>query len=240
MTLDPCKAQPITLIAETKIQIGAGAQVNKTRPDWEREYEHGMALVGTVSERLDEAKTVLEKALADANEDRPRAMIVTQLGWVAAKQGRVDDALQLVAQAKALLPKAPAVLDAIASEALMRVWRWNEAVAPSLAAAKKAPGNSNAWVALARCYGSTADDLNALAAASTGLELAPRDPDLLRSQATALAALHRPEAPLALAAYDRFRSPDYSAELRIECAADSARCSREREQGHTHVVHGVK
>jgi hypothetical protein len=61
----------------------------------------------------------------------------------------------------------------------------------------------------------------------------------LRSQAMALGGMHRPEAPAALAAYDRFRSPDYGAELRIECAADSARCSREREQGHTHVLHPV-
>lgn len=240
LVLDPCKPQPITLIAETQIQIGAGARISAARPMWEREYEHGMALVGTVSERLDEAKAVLEKALADAPDARPRAMVITQLAWVAAKQGRTEDALALVAQARALLPRPPAVLDAIASDALMRVWRWDEAIAPSLAAAQKAPGNSNAWVALARCYGSTSHDREALAAASTGLELAPRDPDLLRSQATALAALHRPEAKDALAAYDRFRSPDYSAELRIECAADSPRCSREREQGHTHVIHGVQ
>src|SRR5206468_5417388 len=99
--------------------------------------------------------------------------------------------------------------------------------------------NANAWVMLARCLGSVGDDTAALAAAATGLELAPRDPDLLRSQATALAALHRPEAAAALAAYDRFRSPDNSAELRITCAADSPRCAREREQGHLHVLHLV-
>jgi hypothetical protein len=121
-----------------------------------------------------------------------------------------------------------------------RVWRWDDAVAPSQAAAKKAPGNSMAWVGLALCLGSVGDDTAALTAATTGLELTPRDPDLLRSQATALAALHRPEAPAALAAYDRFRSPDNSAELRIECAADSSRCAREREQGHTHVLHPVR
>ena len=40
-----------------------------------------------------------------------------------------------------------------------------------------------------------------------------------------------------LAAYDRFRSPDNSAELRIQCASDSSRCAREREQGHTHPLH---
>jgi hypothetical protein len=93
---------------------------------------------------------------------------------------------------------------------------------------------------LARCLGSISKDTEALAAATTGLELDPRNSDLLRTQATALAALHRPEASAALAAYDRFRSPDVSAELRISCAADSPRCAREREQGHTHLLHPVR
>jgi hypothetical protein len=88
----------------------------------------------------------------------------------------------------------------------------------------------------ARVLGSAGDNVAALAAATKGLELAPRDPDLLRSQATALAALGRPEAEAALAAYDRFRSPDNSAELRIQCAADSKRCARDRELGHTIVM----
>jgi cytochrome c554/c'-like protein len=232
--LDPCRAQPITLIAETHATLGAIPR------SWEREYEHGMALVGTVSERLEEARSVLEGALAIAPPGRPHAMILVQLAWVADKQGRADDALALVAQARALLPApGPAVLDAVAADALMRVWRWNEAVAPAVATAEKAPGNSAAWMMAARCYGSIGDDAHALATATTGLELNPRDPDLLRSQATALAALHRPEADAALAAYDRFRSPDNSAELRISCAADSPRCAREREYGHTHQLHPV-
>ncbi|HEY1557924.1 MAG TPA: hypothetical protein VGF94_24010, partial [Kofleriaceae bacterium] len=112
--------------------------------------------------------------------------------------------------------------------------------APAAAAAKRAPGNALAWVMLARCYGSIGDDRDELAAATTGLELAPRDPDLLRSQATALAGLGRPEADAALAAYDRFRSPDNSAELRISCAADSARCARDREQGSTIALQRVR
>jgi hypothetical protein len=232
--LDPCKPQPITQIAQTRYVVGSATA-------WDKQYEHGMALVATVSERLDEARGVLEGALAVAPDARGRAMVIVQLAEVAAKQGRAEDALALVAQARALLPApGPAVLDAVASEALMKVWRWDDAVAPAKAAADKAPGNAAAWTMLARCYGSVADDRDALAAAAIGLELAPRDPDLLRSQATALAALHRPEAEAALAAYDRFRSPDASAELRISCASDSPRCAREREQGHVHVLHAVQ
>lgn len=237
--LDPCKAQPITLIAETHATLGAIPR------DWEREYEHGMALTNTVSERLEEARTVLEGALAIAPPgpagNKPHAMILVQLAEVASKQGRADDALALAEQARALLPApGPAVLDMVEADALMRVWRWQDATAPAMALAKKAPQNSAVWVMAARCFGSVGDDARALVAATTGLELAPRDPDLLRSQATALAAMHRPEADAALAAYDRFRSPDNSAELRISCASDSPRCAREREYGHTHHLRAVR
>jgi cytochrome c-type biogenesis protein CcmH/NrfG len=128
------------------------------------------------------------------------------------------------------------VLDAVAADALARVWRWDEAIAPAKACAEHAPQNAMAWMLYARVLGSTGDNAGALAAATHGLELSPRDPDLLRSQATALAALGRPEAPAALAAYDRFRSPDTSAELRIQCAAGSQRCARDREQGATFVL----
>ncbi len=235
VVLDPCKAQPITLIAESHVQLGEGAQVSTVRPVWEREYEHGMALVNTVSERLEEARTVLEASLAaaPAGDKRARAMVLVQLGWVASKQGRVDDALALIAEARPLLPTpGPAVLDAVAADALARVWRWDEAIAPAKACTERAPGNSMAWMLYARVLGSTGDNAGALAAATKGLELSPRDPDLLRSQATALAGLGRAEAASALAAYDRFRSPDNSAELRISCAADSKRCARDRELGH--------
>ena len=236
--LDPCVPEPITLIAQTSVQLGAGAAISTARPAWQREYEHGMALTETVSERLDEAKAVLDRALADAPAGRPRAMVLAQLAVVAAGQGRTDDVLALTAKARAIV--AAPVLDAIAANALMNVWRWDDAIPLARHAAQMAPGNSGAWAALARCLGSAGDDAAALAAATTGLELAPRDPDLLRSQATALAALHRPEAERALAAYDRYRSPDDTTELRIACAARSARCAREREQGHTHLLHPVR
>jgi hypothetical protein len=234
VTLDPCKPQPITLIAETTVTLGQPTT-------WEKQYEHGMALTSVISERLDESRTVLEKALAAAPEGKPKAMVIVQLAVVASKQGRADDALALIAQARKLLPDpGPPVLDAVEADALARVWRWDEAVMPAKRAAEKAKANSQAWLVAARCYGSVSDNDAALAAATAGLELAPRDPDLLRSQATALAALNRPEAADALAAYDRFRSPDQSAELRISCAVDSPRCAREREQGHTHVLRLVR
>jgi tetratricopeptide (TPR) repeat protein len=242
ITLDVCKPQPVTLIAQAQIQLGAGATITSARPAWDRLYEHGMALVATVTERLEEARTVLEAALAKAPDARAKAMVTIQLGWVASKQGRVDDALALVARSRAFLAKTvkpgdkvpnPPVLDAVAADALARVWRWEEAIAPAKSCTETAPQNSQAWMVYARVLGSVGDNAGALAAATKGLEFAPRDQDLLRTQATSLAALKRPEAAAALAAFDRFRSPDQSAELRIQCAADSARCARDREQVHT-------
>jgi tetratricopeptide (TPR) repeat protein len=245
VVLDPCKVQPVTLIAETRIEAGQGAKRSTTRPAWERMYEHGMALTATVTERLEESRAVLEAALAQAPDARARAMVTIQLGWVASKQGRVDDALALVTQARTLIastgkpgqpPPNPPVLDAVAADALARVWRWDEAIAPAKACAEHAPQNSAAWTIYARVLASSGDNAGALVAATKGLELAPRDQDLLRTQATALAALGRQEAAAALAAFDRFRSPDQSAELRIQCAADSPRCARDREPAHTMIL----
>jgi tetratricopeptide (TPR) repeat protein len=274
VTLDPCAPQPITLIAEAKVQLGAGApgaqgaQGAGARPAWLRTYEHGMALTSVVSERLDEAGQVLEVALTGAralgcsvgrtaapaapraapaapaaptgpgsDPCRAEAMVLTQLAVVAARQGRSDDALRLLDDARGrLVAPYPPALDAIAADALSRVWKWREAVPYARRAADVAQGSTLAWVVLARVLASSGDDRGALAAAQRGLALAPRDADLLRTQATSLKALGSPEAAAALASYDRFRAPDQAAELRIVCARSSARCAREREMGHSHSL----
>jgi hypothetical protein len=106
--LDPCRAQPVTDIAATTVTLG---RFDGSRPVWERRYEHGMALTATISERLDEAREVLTAALGDAPAGTPRAMILVQLAQVAARQGRADDALALVREARSLVPApGPAVL----------------------------------------------------------------------------------------------------------------------------------
>lgn len=227
--LDPCQPQPITTIATTRTQLGAGAAAATARPRWLRMYEHGMALVSTIVIRLDEARAVLEAALAAAPDARARAMVHAQLGWVAAKQQRMDDALAHVATARELVaPASPAVLDAIAAEAYARVFRWRDAVAPARAVTERAPENWVAWQTLARIELQARDFAAAQRAAVRGLALAPRDPRLLEVQAAALAALRHPAAPAALAAQTRFRSPDRAARLRIDCSRGSARCERDR------------
>jgi hypothetical protein len=233
--LDPCKPQPITQVAETRLVLSPTARA--PRPDWERIYEHGMALVASIVTRVDEARAVLEVAHARAPDARSRAMVAVQLGWVASKQGRVDDALAFVREARELLAVTPTpnppVLDAIAADAFVRANRWADAITPAKACTEGAPGNTAAWSVYARVLGAVEDHATALAAAAHGLALSPRDPDLLRTQATALAALHDPRAEAAQAAYTRFRSPDEAAALRIRCATRSERCARDRNPVHT-------
>lgn len=239
VVLDPCKPQPITDIATTTIQIGTGAATTTTRPAWEREYEHGMALVAVVSERLDEAKIVLEHALADApaGDKRAKAMIEVQLAAVAGKQGRTADAGALLDDAEALIPgPVPPVVPTLRALALAQVWKWEDALAPAKLATERAPLNTRTWSLYAQVLASLGRDSEAMEAARQGLALSPRDPDLLRTQAVCLRAQGSDLADAALDAFDRFRSPDAGPELRIECARSSERCEREREMGHTHTL----
>ena len=241
--LDPCAPQPITLVAETRIELGAGARTAAARPSWERGYELGMALGSTIVTRLAEARTVLELTHERAPDPRSRAMVAVQLAWVASRQNRVDDVLAYVREARADLARAaaatgkpaadPPVLDAVIADAYVRANRWAEASAPAKACTERAPNNAAAWALYARVLVANGDHATALDATAHGLDLAPRDPDLLRSQATALAALHDPRAEAAQAAYVRFRTPDEAATLRIRCATQSARCSRDRNPVHT-------
>jgi predicted Zn-dependent protease len=171
-------------------------------------------------------------------------MIETQLAWVASKQNRVDEALAHVKRARALLAAAPTnaansppVFDAIEADVYVRAHRWVEAIAPARRCTERAPKNSAAWAVYARALVAAAktkpEFATALDAATRGLELAPRDPDLLRSQATALVGLRDPRAKEAQAAYTRFRSPDEAPGLRIRCAHKSESCARDRNPVHT-------
>ena len=241
VVIDPCKAQPITLVAETRIELGRGATPTTTRPAWQRIYEHGMALVATIVIRQEEPRSVLDAALRSAPDPKSRAMVSAQLGWVAAKQGRADDAVRLVREARAHLVAAatagpvsdPPVLDAIIADAFVRLNRWDEALAPAKACTERAPQNTAAWGVYAKVLVALGEHKQALGAATRGLELNPRDPELLRSQATALLALGDPRAQAAETAYVRFRIPDESAGLRVRCITGNERCMRLRNPVHT-------
>jgi hypothetical protein len=236
VTLDPCAPQPITLIAQTHVELGTGAKLS-TRPAWERLYEHGMALTQTIVTRQSEAEAVLAAALAQAPDARARAMVLVQQGWVASRLGHADEALDRVTEARALLGTDAPVFDALLADAYVRLNRWADAVAPARRCTETAPQNTAAWAVYAKVLVAVGDHAGALAAAARGLALSPRDPELLRAQATSLAALHDPQASAAEAAYVRFRAPDNWATLRISCAKQDVRCARERNAVPTLPLH---
>src|SRR3569623_3252132 len=155
-------------------------------------------------------------------------MTEVQLGWVDAKQGKAESALARGERARKLLGGSPPVLDALRADANLRLNRYADAREPARRCTQSAPQNTAAWAVYARILVALGDHEAALAAATQGLALSPRDPDLLRSQATALAALHDPRAAEAEAAFTRFRTPATAATLRIACAQQAARCARAR------------
>jgi len=188
--------------------------------------------VPTTILRQAEPRAVLEAALAAAPDARAKAMVTVQLGWVAAKQGRIADVRALVASARALAREAgvpePAALDAVLADAYARQNMYAEALAPAKACTERTPQNTSAWAVYARVLVALDRYADGLAAATHGLDLNPRDPDLLRSQSTALLGLRDPRAQAAQTAYTRFRVPDDVAALRIRCSKSSARCMRDR------------
>jgi tetratricopeptide (TPR) repeat protein len=241
--LDPCPSQPITMVAETRAQLGPGAA---PRDDWRRSYLHGMALLQARQEHLEEARAPLQSALALVERDRragarERAMVLLQLGRLEGLQGRADAACERLDQAEALVPGHPAIAYARGA-ALSRVWRWQEAAEAFQAATGAARDNAHGWAQLAMALASVGREGEALAAARRGLALEPRHADCLRVQALALAALGLPEAEsgAALEAYDRYRPPDRTTDLRFECAARDPRCALERDPVHVHPLIPVR
>jgi tetratricopeptide (TPR) repeat protein len=197
-----------------------------------------MALVSSIITKIDDAKAPLERALSAAPDARSKAMVETQLGWIAAKQGRKDDARGHIARVRELLnvpagKAGPAVLDAIAAELHIKLTEYDDAVAPAEACTKAVPDNVAAWQVYARVLVGVGRFQDALAAAVKGLALNPRDPSLLASQATALAALKDPRAAAAQDAFTRFKFHDEAAGLRIRCIKGSDRCRRDRNQVQT-------
>ncbi len=240
--LDACIAPPEVLIAETQIELGQGAEQLSQRATWQRLYELGLGLEHEVQERLDRSKRAYEAALELCDDAQGRAMILGGLASIAARQGRVNDALALAdelaarsPQADAQAPIAPAI-DVLRGQALTAVWRFDEALAPLSRIADSLPGDPLAWRELALAYGSAGSPEAALQAAQRGLELRPRDAALLRTQALALRSLAHPEAAKALDAYLLRRPADSGPELRSTCSRNSEACALERLPVHTHEL----
>ena len=246
--LDACAAEPVTEIAESVVFVGEGWDAmahegsSPPKPLWRRLFDHATGALHAVQEQADDARPSLERALAETRAgSRERGMVLALFAQVAARQGRTEEAEKWIAEAMTArgaeddVSSHPA-LAATRAESLATVWRWKDAIAPLREVADASPHDDRAWSRLAVAYGSDGDSTSALWAAMRGLLLAPRDPDLLRVQALALAALHAPneEVDAAKTAYLEFRSPDDAPRIRGLCSKNVPGCALERIPVHVH------
>jgi hypothetical protein len=247
-SLDPCRPQPTTLVAERTVAIGAADSRaspggrSDDRAAFERLLWHGRGWRRALGEELDVARPSL---LAAANlaatlgpeAPRLRAMAELELAHVAARQGRVEEALGWAASAEKGAPAHPAIAWA-RGVALSAVWRWQAAAAELARAAAHAPNDERAWSELAVALGSLGRAEEALVASRAGLALGPRHPDLLRVQALALRELAAPPdaRDRAFAAFLGHRPRDDAPGLRARCSSRVPGCARERIGVHRHEL----
>ena len=83
---------------------------------------HGMGLLHSRPERLDEARPPLAQALQLAQTDRERAAVWQLMARLEGRQGRTDAALQAADEAEAAIGAHPAI-DRARGEALAKVCR---------------------------------------------------------------------------------------------------------------------
>jgi tetratricopeptide (TPR) repeat protein len=233
LDLDPCRPQPILDLATANLALGPGADDDEaTRPTWERLLRHGQGLSRHLQENLEEANTLLTLAADALPNDAPtwgRAAIALELGRVAGRQGRTDDAQRHLDLAATLMPDHPAVALARA-QSFEAVWRWEPAADAFREVTRLAPQDDRGWRGLSQALGSLGRREEALDAARRGLALEPRDPDLLRHQGLALRDLapNDPRADDAHEAWLAWRADDIAPGIRARCDDPASRCQRER------------
>lgn len=222
--LDGCREEPVTDVATARVVLGTA-----TGPEaWPRLRDLALGLSHQVQERLDEGRVVITRARALAAEIDPHAdgELRSILARIAARQGRLEETLELLAGVDPL----PAAR--IRGEAYAQVWRWEDAAREFRTVAEGAPGDVVAWRDLARALGSMGDDAGSLDAVLHGLELGPRHPDLLRSQALAMGE----DATAARDAFLAHRVPDDAPALLRRCQESVAGCDRDRQPVPTIVM----
>ena len=242
--LDACAPQPITIISEAASWLGPGTPPvgsdKPQKPTWRRLYDHGLGMVGALQERRDEAGPSFAAALAaleSTTDPRPKAVVMSALAMLAGRQGRVDEAVKWIDGAARLVPNHPA-LSYVRGEALSQVWRFEQSVVPLGEAAEKTPGDDAVWVMLATARASAGDPRGALEAVRRGLEVQPRDHDLLRIQALSLGALKAPESETNVAwdEWQKVRPADVIPSIKAKCSKNVPGCALERSPVHVHTM----
>lgn len=227
--LDGCAPEPITLIGQARVQLGAAVA---EPPRWKRLYEHALGMSIAVTDQLEQARWSAERGMAelegestpDPNELASFAVLQAR---IAARQGRLDDALRAAARAESWVGSHPAI-DRVRADAYAQVWRFEPAAAALNEVTKVSPYDTAAFRELARTRLSAKDPQGALLAAQSGLALQPRDEGLLRVQALALEADRAPDAAAARQAFLFYRDADNASSSRLACDKQLAHCARDR------------
>lgn len=233
-TFDGCRQEPISEVAQAELQLGpAPAPVKDPRPAWARLYDHALGLSLSVQEDLGEARWSAQRTWSELEkvadvEPAQRAKVLTLLGRISARQGRLDEALEYAARAQTLIGEHPAI-ERVRADAYSQVWKWREAASALTALTKLAPGDTAAWRDLAKARYSAGDPAGALAASQSGMGLQPRDEGCLRVQALALEALKSPEAAAARKSFVFYREADETASARMACDRVVPNCLRDRD-----------
>lgn len=251
--IDACRVQPITDVAQATVFLslagGAPAQLRAACADearavaFRRRFDYGLGLSHALQEHLDASRAPLLAALDLATTPRQRAMALGALALVASKQGRTDETFSLAERADGFAKEAgmatphPAMQRARA-EVLTATWKLAEASPLLLDAARRSPRDDTAWASAAVTLGGAGDPVAALEAARRGLAVQPRDGDMLRVQALALAGLHADANVIAAteAAFLERRNPDAAPGVRGKCSARVPGCANERVPVHVHAM----
>jgi tetratricopeptide (TPR) repeat protein len=218
-SLDPCVAQPRTVVATSGAPIA----------EWLRAYRHGLGLSVGLQEYLDDAQQALERALSLTPDAESRGQVAWALGRLAGRRGQVDRALEFLGQAEGALGVTAAIVRA-RGDAYAQVWRWPQAALEFERAAALAPRDVTAWQALAMAQASAGNAKGALFAAQQGLALTPRDADCLRVQALALEQLGAKPGVVsnALEVALHWRTPDEAPGAKARCSRDVPGCAQRR------------
>jgi hypothetical protein len=246
--IDACRAQPVTDLAATEALLSAPANPTPARGDeprdvaFARRFAYGLGLTHALQERVDDARLPLAAALDLAATPRERAMALGGFAMVASRQGRTEDTFAYAARCDAAARDAgmapPPAMQRVRAEVLVSAWRLADAAPLLLDVANRSPRDDAAWAAAATTLGGAGDAWGALEAARRGLAVQPRDGDMLRVQALALADLGADPA-LANAAQDAFlerRTPDDAPAIRGRCSARVPGCANERIPVHVHEM----
>lgn len=210
--IDACTPEPITLVAEVERCLGEGCADSPTYP---RLRNLALARSHSLQERLDEVRPVVAAARRLGQDEHEDELNVI-LARVAGRQGRVDEAVQLVEGDESVAASRAR------GRAYAQVWRWAEAAVAYEDVARRSPRDPRALADLAQALGSI-ESPRAAAAARAGLRFGPRVESLLRTQSLA------GDDEAARSAYLTHRAPDEAPALLRQCEELDDECARDRQ-----------